>query len=289
MKGKILGVATSDQAGVITGEDGKRYPYVLSEWRGAAAPVVGQDVDFDTRPDGKASDIYAALSGRAIPGLPFDQTNLPPAATNALAIAKARPIVWTAVVALLASVLLTFISIASNLPGLSNDPDSALLTRNLTGDTAVLGLAGKVGAAQDLVEFIESSAAAAGAALDVDSVAFVTQIKNFSGFLNVLYLIYLTPILAAAVLYFELTGKPDKRVNLAFAASSVLSVAIVWFLQMRIDDAIKGVMAAMGQGQEAALVSGADFVGFGLGAWLILFSGLAAFAIHFNLVRLKAV
>jgi len=289
MKGKVLGLASADAHGVINGEDGKRYRYAAADWRGDAAPSVGSDVDFDAGADGAAQDIYPALGGRGIPNLSLDGANLPPAAGNALAIAKGSPIIWTAAVALLASVLLTFVSIAANIPGLSGGEGSGLIARNITGDASVLGLAGKVSAFNDLVGFVEQSAAAAGEYIDEESVGVVTQLKGFGGLLNLLYLVYLTPVLAAAVLYLEFTRKPNRTVNLAFAASCVLSVALIWFVQMQLDNAIEGLMESVSMGAGgAALVSGSDLFKFGLGAWVILLAGLAAVAVNFNLIKLGA-
>lgn len=287
MKGKILGVASTDSSGVITGEDGKRYGYGLMDWRGTNAPGVGQEVDFDTGPDGKASEIYPSLTRAAIPGLSFDQANLSPAANNALAIARANPVVWAAGVALIASFALTFLSITL-VPGLSGmgGADAALLG-SIAGDTTVLGLADKVGSAQDFFGLIEAQAGALGSSMGAEELGFLTTLKGVSGFLNVLYLAYLTPVLAAAVLWFELTGKPDRRVTLGFAASCLVSFGLVVMFQMQVDGAIKDVMAFISGGDDAQMMSGSDVIGIGLGAWVILLAGLATFALAFNLIRMK--
>ena len=288
MKGKILGVATTEKSGVITGEDGKRYAYTLADWRGATSPAVGQEVDFDTGAAGGAADIYPSLTHRAIPGLSLDQANLSPAAANALTIARANPVVWAAAVALLGSAALTFVSIT--LPGMANmsGADAALMG-SLTGNATILGLADKVGSAQDLFGLIEAQAGALGSNMGTEELGFLKTIKGLSGFLNVLYLAYLTPLLAAAVLWFELTGKSDRRITLAFAASCLVSFGLIVLFQMQIDDAIKDAMAFLPGGEDAAqVVSGSDLLEFGLGAWVILLAGLGTLGLAFNLIRVKS-
>jgi len=68
MKGKILGVAAGSAVGVITGEDGNRYRYTESNWKGAREAAVGLQVDFDAA-DGAAFDVYPALAEGVLGGL----------------------------------------------------------------------------------------------------------------------------------------------------------------------------------------------------------------------------
>ncbi len=46
MKGKILDVNESTRSGVISGEDGKRYNFDVSEWKASVLPTAGSKVDF---------------------------------------------------------------------------------------------------------------------------------------------------------------------------------------------------------------------------------------------------
>lgn len=62
MKGKVLGVATGETGGAITGDDGKRYRYDLAEWRGERAASIGATVDFEGD-GGMAREIYPAVGG----------------------------------------------------------------------------------------------------------------------------------------------------------------------------------------------------------------------------------
>jgi len=62
MRGRILGVATGDTAGAITGDDGQRYRYTAADWRGERPAVAGGVVDFEV--EGQAArDIYPTVGG----------------------------------------------------------------------------------------------------------------------------------------------------------------------------------------------------------------------------------
>jgi hypothetical protein len=287
MKGKILGVAAVGKTGVITGQDDKRYRYEIADWRGAADAAPGQEVDFETGPEGQAMDIYPALGRAALPGLSLDQSKLSPFAANAIATARTNPFVWAAGVALIASLFLTYLSI-SLLPSMSNmGAADAALVRSLTGDTSIIGLADKVGSARDLFKVIETQAGAMGAAMGSEELGVLKTVKGLSGFLVVFYLAYLTPLLAGAVLWFELTGKSDRRVVLGLAASCLVSFALVFLLQMQVSQAIKDMVALMGGADMPTVVSGSDFIKPGLGAWALLLTGLATLGLRFNLIRLR--
>lgn len=46
MKGKILGFYQATGEGAISGEDGNRYSFNMSQWRSDRPPLIGRDVDF---------------------------------------------------------------------------------------------------------------------------------------------------------------------------------------------------------------------------------------------------
>lgn len=57
MKGKILDYNFQESKGIISGEDGNRYTFENSQWKGSVNPKANQVVDFDF--DGQnAKDIY---------------------------------------------------------------------------------------------------------------------------------------------------------------------------------------------------------------------------------------
>ncbi len=62
MKGTVLGFSAETGEGVINGEDSRRYKFTRADWKGDAAPRTGAAVDFETGEEGKAVDIYPALS-----------------------------------------------------------------------------------------------------------------------------------------------------------------------------------------------------------------------------------
>ncbi len=62
MKGTVLGFSAESGEGVINGEDSRRYKFTRADWKGETAPRVGAAVDFESSEEGKAADIYPALS-----------------------------------------------------------------------------------------------------------------------------------------------------------------------------------------------------------------------------------
>lgn len=70
MKGRILGAATIDAAGAITGEDGQRYRYRLADWRGERAATPGVSVDFEVEA-GEAREVYPAVGAGVLGGAPM--------------------------------------------------------------------------------------------------------------------------------------------------------------------------------------------------------------------------
>ncbi|MDE5068247.1 MAG: TM2 domain-containing protein [Trichodesmium sp. St16_bin4-tuft] len=62
MKGIILAVSIQKGNGIISGDDGKRYRFLLSSWYAEQNPKQGLRVDFDTTPEGEALDIYQDIS-----------------------------------------------------------------------------------------------------------------------------------------------------------------------------------------------------------------------------------
>ena len=46
MKGKVLDFNGNDRTGVISGDDGNRYSFAIDQWKSAALPAVGTQVDF---------------------------------------------------------------------------------------------------------------------------------------------------------------------------------------------------------------------------------------------------
>lgn len=65
MTGKILNIDTDANVGVISGQDGNRYNFNISEWKSSdTKPAVGLEVDFNIL-DEMASDIYLINKAKA--------------------------------------------------------------------------------------------------------------------------------------------------------------------------------------------------------------------------------
>ncbi|MCC5875306.1 MAG: hypothetical protein JJU11_03705 [Candidatus Sumerlaeia bacterium] len=61
MKGQVMDFSTVAQSGIISGEDGKQYSFLVAEWKGAQPPTQGQSVDFNAS-EGNAAGIYFSAS-----------------------------------------------------------------------------------------------------------------------------------------------------------------------------------------------------------------------------------
>ena len=62
MQGQILEYSVQTNAIVITGEDGNRYTFALSEWKESALPARGMRVDFEVH-GATAVSVYRAMAG----------------------------------------------------------------------------------------------------------------------------------------------------------------------------------------------------------------------------------
>jgi phage shock protein PspC (stress-responsive transcriptional regulator)/cold shock CspA family protein len=62
MKGHVLDYNVQSGSGLISGEDGKRYPFAAVEWKEATHPAKGQQIDFEIS-DNQAAGIYLAVGG----------------------------------------------------------------------------------------------------------------------------------------------------------------------------------------------------------------------------------
>ena len=60
MKGQILDFSVQTNSGVISGEDGKRYPFSGAEWKDNKAPARGMAADFDVDASQNAVQIYVS-------------------------------------------------------------------------------------------------------------------------------------------------------------------------------------------------------------------------------------
>lgn len=75
MQGKILDFSIQSGAGLITGEDNKRYAFTGSEWKEQQLPTRGMDVDFEINEQGHATGIYVAMV-KPVPSLSASGTEI---------------------------------------------------------------------------------------------------------------------------------------------------------------------------------------------------------------------
>ncbi len=65
MKGRVLGFDTRTGEGMISSEDGQRFPFAPDDWKQRIPPQTGQIVDFEVYQD-RAKAIYVLGGNRAI-------------------------------------------------------------------------------------------------------------------------------------------------------------------------------------------------------------------------------
>lgn len=68
MKGQILDFSIQ-AGGLISSENGKRYPFKNEEWKEQGIPTRGMKVDFDVDEDGQAVAVYKALGASSTGGV----------------------------------------------------------------------------------------------------------------------------------------------------------------------------------------------------------------------------
>lgn len=61
MRGQVLGVDARTGAGLLSGDDGRRYTFSPADWAQQGEPRIGQTVDFETA-DGRALNIFPLVA-----------------------------------------------------------------------------------------------------------------------------------------------------------------------------------------------------------------------------------
>lgn len=120
MRGLILGFNPATGVGNISGDDGTRYRFVISEWQGGAQPRAGQVIDFVASSD-EAFSLYplpnqiSAQFAPVIERLQSVSANLAhrPTASTVEAEPRSALIPWAALV-LSVGALLLLVAVAAN-------------------------------------------------------------------------------------------------------------------------------------------------------------------------------
>jgi phage shock protein PspC (stress-responsive transcriptional regulator) len=71
MKGTVLSVETASGRALISGDDGARYAFSVTDWKEQVPPYRGQRVDFVAAEGQRATEVYVAVEpapGKAAPG-----------------------------------------------------------------------------------------------------------------------------------------------------------------------------------------------------------------------------
>jgi TM2 domain-containing membrane protein YozV len=68
MKGQVLEYTVQSNTGIISGADGTRYTFLISEWKGDTPPARGVSVDFDIQGNNAVAIFKAIGSSSGLPG-----------------------------------------------------------------------------------------------------------------------------------------------------------------------------------------------------------------------------
>jgi hypothetical protein len=306
MQGKVLGVDAT--GGVITGEDGKRYRFDLAQWKGARAPLAGEAADFEAV-DGSATEVYPVRAGAA-PALNVDLNQFgaqarealgagaaSPAAAQALSLVKGDLKVQLALAVIVASLFLNYLVIGGGGPG-------AMMSMALPhgGKFTVAGMGSAIDyASQGLktaaagLEGVSRYSGGMGGLLGADSpyaaeeaaeMAKVKQkvddLKIASSLLKLLYILYLIPLGAAALLVQAYRGKQTGLIALGVGVLSAAAFPLLLFGKSGVVATVDSMTGGMGGPVVANLIHA------GLGAYVLLVAGVALAAAAVGLLRLPA-
>lgn len=304
MKGKVLGA--NMQGGTITAEDGRRYKFETAQWRGERLPSAGDEVDFEAGDDGRALDVYplraslnvdfSAVSGQAKAILGGGVNS--PIGAHLLALATGNPIFQISVVILLASFFLTFVKLGT------------ILAPDVSGSLPHRGLFSLINI-HDLIDYLKSAltAAAAGAdqvsnlmgrlsqnpygpadqspALSDHANDMGDKMRAMAGMSNILYVLYLAPLLAAGSIVQLIRRQSAQLIALATGAAGIVSFVMLIVWRSSIINAVKSA-GDSGLGSltgDIASVAG-RLVSFGLGSYVILLCSIALLGAALGLIRL---
>jgi hypothetical protein len=243
MRGRVLGV-DADGSGVVVNDAGNRFRFGPTDWRGERRPVAGASVDFEAVEDG-ARDIYPAISamGGLAATVDLDALRASGAATRLQSLSRQH----AAVPAVAAAVAL----VAFILPALSAPEISSTLMN---------------------IDRVPKLMAQAGAMMGEDG-----GLGLIGG---LLWLRFLAPLAAAAVIFMVLTGRPHGPVPMIAGIAALVAGALPFMIKGAMIDKVE----SSGLG---AMVSGSldTLIEVGPGAWLSLIAGAALIAAGMGVLR----
>jgi hypothetical protein len=257
MKGSILGRDEASGDWIIRGDDGNRYSFGASEWKGAAPPAMQEQVDFDAD-GGRAKQVFSlkkagggaaaaanlgGLAGSINSALKDTSTPTPSGATfqsNPQGWFMQRPQVAAAILIIIGALVDNYLSLVSG------QMNTAL------------------GAVQQMSQIF---GAAGGNALFI-------QLGTFS-----LYLLLLAPLLAIYVLFKEFTATSSAQVKvLTGLAGVILPIAV---------PIVAGLLIKMGMPQSpfGGAGQGLNLLNIDLGFILVVGGGALMLANALGMVR----
>lgn len=303
MKGRILGTATIDAAGAITGEDGQRYRYGLADWRGERAATPGVSVDFEIEA-GEAKEVYPAVGagvlGGALGGAPMPSVEQ---LSSSPVMAKVKSLFTNTLAFPLAVVVL----IAFFLPAMSS-PVKSVSQWGLGGvlGEAQLGMLDTEGADRRLGQIEEQLARyrqqvarsgrnASDGAYGYGSIgeridnleeerAELRQARGKVGFLKAVQAALLLRFAALAgavwLLWVCWAGRSASAPSLAVGAAAVVAGALPFLFKSALIGVAGGGMAG------EAIAAGMDaMIKIGVGPWLLAAAGIGLVVAGLGLVR----
>lgn len=291
MKGKVLGFSAG--GGMISGEDGKRYKFGAADWKSDRTAVPGEEVDFDVGAEGGATDVYSLKSGVSLDMGAFGdhakallgEGASSPVGAHIASLAMRNPYFQVSIVILLASIFLTFVKLGSGIaPGVNAAlPDNGVYRITNTGDLVDYLKTSLDAAAVVVKQFIPAAGAAQpdpGLQLIANPQQAYDGLHTASALSNILYLFYLVPVGAAAIVVQAVRRKGLGVLPLATGVLCAVAFGILVYWRASIIAAV----TKMGNA-DAAAVAGKVIV-FGLGSYVILLCGLALVGLTLGLIRL---
>ncbi|HET9159550.1 MAG TPA: hypothetical protein VFN88_02980, partial [Caulobacteraceae bacterium] len=286
----------------------QRFRFAGGEWRGPSPAAAGDEVDFESR-DGAAADVYvvkgAAGGGDAAVDLGavgaqarelLQGASASPGVAKALGILKSSIRAQLAVVILVASLLLTFVSVQNPISvfdgGRSSGKYSIVTIGSLVDSTKALIATAAAGADQAAAAMGALGGSPFGlspqdAASQQQAVSKMKSQANSlhaaAAALNLAYLLYLIPLGALALLVQAFRGKSTALLALVtggLSAASFLAIVIA-------KSAVAGVFKELDRGLGAQVAN--NLIHFGLGSWVLLLAGAAMLAFALGLVKAKAI
>lgn len=299
MKGRVLGTATIDAAGAITGEDGNRYRYRLADWRGDRAATPGVSVDFEVEA-GEAKEVYPAVGAGVLGGAPMPSVEQ---LSSSPVMAKIKSLVTNTLAFPLAVVVL----IAFFLPAMSSPVKSVsqwglggVLGEAQLSQLDTEGADRRLGQIEEQLTRYKQQMARSGRDSADNSYGFgsvaerisdleqqraeIREVKGKVGFLKAVQAALLLRFAAIAgaiwLLWVCWSGRSVSMPSLVAGAAAVVAGGLPFLFKSALIGVAGGGMAG------EAVAAGMDaMIKIGIGPWLLAAAGIGLIVAGLGLVR----